>query len=900
MDGADAPRGPLLRNWRVPTRLTVLILTPTVVGVVLAGTRVLSSIDTLAAHRRTHAAIALSAQTRDLAEALGMERDRTIWVRVTGRDRDALTAQRRAVDALVPRLRAGLDAVDAAYGPDVAAEARQVAGRLGDLASLRRTGRPDEYGRLVAVLLAFHDELTQTGEDRRIAAASRALGALAHAKEEVSRQRATLLGVLPRGRRLTADELEELIAARARQRARIAAFHADAGPQDAWHLAVTVSGPRVIRAELTKSWAIALAGRDRPPAPAGDRVAAARQWFADNTETVERMRAVELRLAAAVEARARALREDEQRGAWIGAGLILLLLLLVLATTVAIARSMVRPLRRLRAEALAIAGHRLPEVVQRLREEDVPRIPRPTPIDLVGRDEIGEVARAFDEVHRQAVRLAAEEARLRANISAMFVNLSRRTQTLVERQIDLIDRLERGEEDGARLGDLFKLDHLATRMRRNSENLLVLAGHEPARRRSRPAPLIDVVRAAVSEVEDYERVSIQVQRDVSVAGHAANDVVHLVAELVENALTFSPRPSKVVVSSSVFDGDSALLAIGDTGIGMPPEQMAEANRRLADPPEIDVSVSRRMGLFVVGRLALRHGIRVQLRPGQDSGVIAMVLFPAGLVVRPRPRPEPPVSGTGVLPPTGPFPAFAGHPAGPYLWNAPVPEDADPLPAVAESPLEHGDDYLPIYASIGSAGPRPAEPRHAAEPSGESPSRSPSATPPWSPSGQDRPGGGGPPGPKAAWDPEAYGMPVIHPPIPRQSPPRDAEPPRAHPGRPPGDGPRDSSDDPRDARTDGPTDGTRTPREGHPEDPGEAAARGNQPPGENFTPAGLPKRQPRVPREETTPAAGTSAPPPSPEETRDRLARLQEGTRRGRAEVAGDPVERSDHEEEEDQ
>src|SRR5690606_23003881 len=250
----------------------------------------------------------------------------------------------------------------------------------------------------------------------------------------------------------------------------------------------------------------------------------------------------------------------EQQRAYVIAGAVLALLIAVLAITTGVARSLVRPLRRLRAEALEIAGKRLPEFVQHLRESrdgavdaEVPPIgvfsrdevgavdAEGPPIGVFSRDEVGEVARAFDEVHREAVRLAGDEARLRANVNAMFVNLSRRSQTLVERQLTLIERLERGERDDDRLADLFKLDHLATRMRRNSENLLVLAGQEAARRWSQPVVLMDVVRAALGEVESYDRVSIQVQSDAAIAGQAVNDVVHLLAELIENAVSFSSR-----------------------------------------------------------------------------------------------------------------------------------------------------------------------------------------------------------------------------------------------------------------------------------------------------------------------------------------------------------------------
>jgi len=305
------------------------------------------------------------------------------------------------------------------------------------------------------------------------------------------------------------------------------------------------------------------------------------------------------------------------------------------------------------------------------------------------------------------VRLAAEEAELRSNISSMFVNLSRRTQTLVERQISLIDGLEKSEEDSKRLADLFKLDHLATRMRRNSENLLVLAGHEPTRRRTQPAKLVDVVRASLSEVEDYERVQIKVHRTTSVVGSAANDIVHLIAELVENALQFSPRNTQVTVSSSLIEGGGALLSISDQGIGMTEEELAEANSKLAEPPVVDVSVSRRMGLFVVGRLALRHGIRVQLRQAEGNGLIAMVLIPPALIVESASKSpiapaagwqqsETPAQPAGGMGQRGGFEPFQpqGTPGG--LFGA----GADGLPRRTPSSFGQGG---------GDRGPAPAQP-----------------------------------------------------------------------------------------------------------------------------------------------------------------------------------------------
>jgi signal transduction histidine kinase len=390
----------------------------------------------------------------------------------------------------------------------------------------------------------------------------------------------------------------------------------------------TVSGTDVDQAAFEESLATA-SGTGNGKLTIGSAPGAApTDWYRNMTFTLGKMRQVQQGLVNGIVSRSQSLQASATRSAVITSVITLVLLLLVLLITTFVARSMIRPLRRLREDALDIAGTRLPEMVRRLSQaEGGDESAEIEPIAVASTDEIGEVARAFDQVHREAVRLAADEAMLRGNLNAMFVNLSRRSQSLIERQISLIDSLEQGEQDSGRLSSLFRLDHLATRMRRNSENLLVLAGHEASRRWSQPVPLVDVLRAAISEIEQYERVVLNVQPGIAIVGQAVNDVVHLVAELVENATTFSPEDTQVYVSGQPLTSGGVLLDISDSGVGISEQEMAHANWRLDNPPVVDVGVSRRMGLFVVGRLAARHGVRVRLRHAPSGGLTALVWLP---------------------------------------------------------------------------------------------------------------------------------------------------------------------------------------------------------------------------------------------------------------------------------
>ncbi|MFI6298881.1 nitrate- and nitrite sensing domain-containing protein [Nonomuraea sp. NPDC050790] len=646
-------------------RLTALILVPTVAGVVLAGARVVTSVESVNVYDRAASAAEQSGRIRDLLQTVGLERDTATWMYTAGAAgrelKGAYTARQKEVNDQVKALQDDLTAM-ADYGPRVEHAVTMVRTSL-NLAKIRADKVPTAYRGLTDALLSLHDELSLLTQDASTIGYHRGLSALARAKEEISQQRYQLLIGYYRYRAVDAQEAQRFIASHSRQLEAQADFGAEAGVEFGMKLRNALPPTEYYGTELTKARAIVLAGNKEAGAVFSNHlIEDPNVWFDDNSKVIDAIGGVENEVAQRLSARVLELKNAEIRAAVVAGVAILLLLVAVLLFTVVIARSMVSPLRRLRTEALDIAGFRLPDVVRKLRITGDTSAGEVRPIDIEGQDEIGEVAKAFDEVHRQAVRLAGEEAELRSNISAMFVNLSRRTQTLVERQISLIDGLEKGEQDGGRLADLFKLDHLATRMRRNSENLLVLAGHEPTRRRSQPAKLVDVVRAALSEVEDYERVQVKVHRSTSVVGSAANDLVHLVAELVENAIQFSPKNSQVIVSSSIIEGGGALLSVSDAGISMTEEEMGEANRRLAEPPVVDVSVSRRMGLFVVGRLALRHGIRVQLRKGEGAGLIAMVLLPPTLIPdgsQPQPNAQRPAFGGGTV--TSPTPAF-GAPA----------------------------------------------------------------------------------------------------------------------------------------------------------------------------------------------------------------------------------------------
>ena len=314
----------------------------------------------------------------------------------------------------------------------------------------------------------------------------------------------------------------------------------------------------------------------------------------------------------------------------------LLLLVLVTAFTAAVARSVSSPLRRLRTAAVETANVRLPAAVAQIDREGPDAqvtMPPALPPDDSGGPETTEVARAVDGLTHEAVRLASAQVRLRRSLDDAFVSMSRRSQSMVEKQLAIIDELERTEEDPDQLRNLFRLDHLAARMRRYNDNLLVLAGSVVRTRTNAPVPIADVFRAATSEMEQYERVRLQPVNGAAVAGPAAGGLIHLLAELLDNAAMYSPPTSPILMAAALEPDGALRLEITDSGVGIPGSELDELNARLANPGSFDMQVPSRMGLYVVGRLAQRGGFAVRLAQRDGAaGTVAEVVVPAQLVM----------------------------------------------------------------------------------------------------------------------------------------------------------------------------------------------------------------------------------------------------------------------------
>ena len=635
-----------LANWRVRWRLAAVIAVPTLTAAVLGALTIYGDVSNWQATGRVVHLAQLNADTIKLSQALEDELNASVAYAATN------ATTRPANVALPLNLKQAQAATDSAANTvisnssDVTVAAGYQSGTvqaldavrasINDLANVRKgvvgTLFPASEvvrvftGNLITPANTFSAAIGTGANDADLQGNVTALGALLRNENQVSAQRAILYAALISQGTLRPEDLTNLEQASEQAKADLADYNAASDTAEQQYYSNTVSGSQVDVASSNEILAEQMATTS-PSVPLS-RIIDPVTWDQDMTTTVGDTRTVANGLTTAITSRASTLRSQATTELLVTSLVTLLLLLLVLVVSTTVARSLIRPLRKLRTDALDVAGHRLPEMVRRLSQsEGTDEGVEIEPIGVTSTDEIGEVARAFDQVHREAVRLAADEAMLRGNLNAMFINLSRRSQSLIERQLSLIDSLEQSEQDPGRLSSLFRLDHLATRMRRNSENLLVLAGHEVTRRWSQPVPLVDVLRAAISEIEQYERVVLNVQPGIVVVGQAVNDAVHLVAEIVENATTFSPEDTQVYVSGQPLSSGGVLLDITDNGVGISDQEMSHANWRLDNPPVVDVAVSRRMGLFVVGRLAARHGVRVRLRHAQAGGLTALIWLP---------------------------------------------------------------------------------------------------------------------------------------------------------------------------------------------------------------------------------------------------------------------------------
>jgi signal transduction histidine kinase len=644
-----------LRNWRLRTKLFVVLLIPALAVVALVGLRVQSDLDDAKQLAELAARGRVDSSVTEVVHQLQRERDLTVRY-VAGSRQSGLgdvQGQRQRVDMAIGTLNQTLADSQARLAPGAASALKQTTDRLGVLTGLRysaeHTAYPADavlrsYSELISGVLDISDSAAADISDPELARLRLASNALARVKDQMSVKRAILAEAIAAGR-LTNDRTRALLGAEAELASAQNDYRTFATPDQQRMYDDTVIGlvvdigndmveSALTRAENNQD----LSGLDPD------------QWDTSATYTINLAHQVQQALLVQMQERTDSLASSARMSAIWDSGIVFGVLLVAGVFSVIVARSLLKPLRTLRRSALDVAEHQLPEAIEGILTDPEPR-PETfrrrlvvAPVPVFSREELGQVARAFDAVHGEAVRLAGEQAMLRENVNSMFVNLSRRSQDLVERQLSVLDRMEADEQDPDTLGGLFELDHLATRMRRNSENLLVLSGTDLGREISSPVTADEIIGAALSEVEHYQRVELAAAPELAVVGEAVNDLVHVVSELLENATMYSSAKTMVSLVSSPTPNGAWRIDITDRGTGMAKAEIDRTNARLANPPKVDVEVSRRMGLFVVATLAKRHHIDVRLDQKDNAGLTATVIVPAALVTAvPPPAERPPVA-----------------------------------------------------------------------------------------------------------------------------------------------------------------------------------------------------------------------------------------------------------------
>ncbi|HUQ60464.1 nitrate- and nitrite sensing domain-containing protein [Lentzea sp.] len=616
------------RNWRLPVKLAAVLIVPVVIAVGAGVVQIQSHIE------RAESYAALQRQVKVRAALIpvinGVQAERRIIAEGAGRE--TLLEQVRRTDEARALLR---DQVGRTSLSEVVnARIDDVQGRIGDLTALRERGDDapavvKAYTELTESLLDVDEVLASEFGDAELLRTAMGLHHVVHVQEQVLYQQAVVLTGITRGQLVT-SEVRSLVESNVKLSYIAGEFAALATPQQLKDYGTKFNGPDTEAQRKMLAAALLHPAADAQNAgKAGKLPIAAADWSNASGAVVTSLNGVVEGMQSDLRDTANRLRDETSDAA--GAAAAILFASLVLAATIGfvVGRYLLRSLNALRDSALDVAWEKLPEMVATGRgSTEIESVPVTTT------EEFGQVARAFDEVHQQAVKSVLEQAAMRANMRNIFVNLSRRSQSLVERQLKLMEELEKYEEDPDQLANLFKLDHLATRMRRNNENLMVLSGGEVARRFHKPIPLTDVLRAAAAEIEQYQRVVVHTAPTAEVVGYVASDLVRLLAELLDNATAFSPPHTQVSISASIEAGDIVQIDVVDHGIGIDPEALAVVNARLEAAGEgADVQVFREMGLFVVGRLAARHQIVVRLDAHQGKGTRAIVLVPAELAPR---------------------------------------------------------------------------------------------------------------------------------------------------------------------------------------------------------------------------------------------------------------------------
>ncbi|MFC5005379.1 nitrate- and nitrite sensing domain-containing protein [Dactylosporangium cerinum] len=616
---------------RITGKLMVLVVVPLVAVVAFAGLALVSAGGQALRADRLRSLVVAGEAAGDLVSRLQAERVAAVEALV-GRPTGAVDAylqKAAATDAAADRFRGAqsqlsqvpgsmqrlLDQVDSGIGQLAALRARVSSGK-GAASALVFA-----YRILIADLVSYRESMAQAGgAPADIADRIRAAAALSRAAEFVGLQQVAALRATE-SEQLTPAAYQDITAARTGYAEAALTFDALAAPQWLEWLDGALTGDDVVAAQRLED----TVARIRPGARLGlDRAG----WTSAMSARIEQLHQVEIRIGAEIVADVTRLRDDQRWVTAVEFAAVLAAVGAVIGLALWLGRPMIRGLRRLRDTARRVARQTLPAEVARLADHEVlgGLTPEqfadstPAPVDVRGRDELAEVGAAFNAVHREAVRVAAEQATTRVGIAAMFESLARRGQGLAGQLLAELDRQERGEEDPDRLAQLFRLDHLAALLTRTNDSLLVLGGGASARPRRQDEPVIDVLRAAQGQVEQYTRIEFGFTDDlVAIRAAAVDDLVKLLAELMDNGCSYSQ--AAVTVSARLLT-DRVVVQIVDAGIGIDADRRRALNERLAsDRGPLDLAAVRAMGLTVVGRLAARHGIRVELRPGQPGTIV---------------------------------------------------------------------------------------------------------------------------------------------------------------------------------------------------------------------------------------------------------------------------------------